>query len=98
MEIQGRNSRHRIQATGCVDRARIVDDSVGIPSKGRGIGGGIETTAEDLVFQTIHDGRFRAISADKGEALCEVRIARTGMAPTFTCDVAVGRVWLSVVA
>ena len=39
---------------------------------GGGIGGGTSTTAGNLVFQTINDGRFRAISADKGEILHEV--------------------------
>ena len=46
---------------------------------GGGIGGGTATTAGNLVFQTINDGRFRAISADKGEVLYEVRTGRTGM-------------------
>jgi len=54
---------------------------------GGGIGGGTVTTAGNLVFQTINDGRFRAISADKGEILYEVKIGRTGMAPPITYEV-----------
>jgi quinohemoprotein ethanol dehydrogenase len=54
---------------------------------GGGIGGGTATTAGNLVFQTINDGRFRAISADKGEILYEVRTGRTGMAPPITYEV-----------
>jgi quinohemoprotein ethanol dehydrogenase len=54
---------------------------------GGGIGGGTTTTAGNLVFQTINDGRFRAISADKGEILYEVRVGRTGMAPPITYEV-----------
>jgi quinohemoprotein ethanol dehydrogenase len=51
---------------------------------GGGIGGGTTTTAGNLVFQVINDGRFRAISADKGEILYEVKIVRTGMAAPIT--------------
>jgi quinohemoprotein ethanol dehydrogenase len=54
---------------------------------GGGIGGGTTTTAGNLVFQVINNGRFRAISADKGEVLYEVPIARTGMAPPITYEV-----------
>jgi quinohemoprotein ethanol dehydrogenase len=54
---------------------------------GGGIGGGTSTTAGNLVFQTINDGRFRAISADKGEVLYEIKVGRTGMAPPITYDV-----------
>ena len=54
---------------------------------GGGIGGGTTTTAGNLVFQVINDGRFRAISADKGEILYEVRTGRTGMAPPITYEV-----------
>jgi len=54
---------------------------------GGGIGGGTTTTAGNLVFQVINDGRFRAISADKGEVLYEVRTNRTGMAPPITYEV-----------
>src|SRR5262245_29717039 len=54
---------------------------------GGGIGGGTTTTAGNLVFQTINDGRFRAISADKGEVLYEIRTNRTGMAPPITFEV-----------
>jgi hypothetical protein len=54
---------------------------------GGGIGGGTTTTAGNLVFQVINDGRFRAISADKGEVLYEVRTNRTGMAPPITYEI-----------
>jgi len=54
---------------------------------GGGIGGGTTTTAGNLVFQTINDGRFRAISADKGEVRYEIRTNRTGMAPPITYEV-----------
>jgi quinohemoprotein ethanol dehydrogenase len=54
---------------------------------GGGIGGGTTTTAGNLVFQTINDGRFRAIRADNGEILYEVKTGRTGMAPPITYEV-----------
>jgi quinohemoprotein ethanol dehydrogenase len=54
---------------------------------GGGIGGGTTTTAANLVFQVINDGRFRAVSADKGDILYEVKVGRTGMAPPITYDV-----------
>jgi quinohemoprotein ethanol dehydrogenase len=54
---------------------------------GGGIGGGTTTTAGNLVFQVINDGRFRAITADKGEILYEIRTNRTGMGPPITYEV-----------
>jgi quinohemoprotein ethanol dehydrogenase len=54
---------------------------------GGGIGGGTVTTAGNLVFQVINNGRFRAISADKGEILYEVNVNRTGMAPPITYEI-----------
>ena len=54
---------------------------------GGGIGGGTATTAGNLVFQVINDGRFRAIAADKGDVLYEVQTNRTGMAPPITYEV-----------
>ena len=54
---------------------------------GGGIGGGTVTTAGNLVFQVINNGRFRAISADKGEVLYEVNVNRTGMAAPITYEV-----------
>ncbi len=54
---------------------------------GGGIGGGTVATAGNLVFQVINDGRFRALTADKGEVLYEVKIGRTGMAPPITYEV-----------
>jgi quinohemoprotein ethanol dehydrogenase len=53
---------------------------------GGGIGGGTVTTAGNLVFQTINDGRFRAIRADNGEILYETKVGRTGMAPPITYE------------
>src|SRR4029450_7228518 len=43
--------------------------------------------AGNLCCQVINDGRFRAISADKGEVLYEVQTNRTGMAPPITYEV-----------
>jgi PQQ-dependent dehydrogenase (methanol/ethanol family) len=54
---------------------------------GGGIGGGTVATAGNLVFQTINDGRFRALTADQGEILYEIRTGRTGMAPPITYQV-----------
>ena len=54
---------------------------------GGGIGGGTATTAGNVVFQVINDGRFRVLSADKGAVLYEVRTNRTGMGPPITYEV-----------
>ncbi|HTC89186.1 MAG TPA: PQQ-dependent dehydrogenase, methanol/ethanol family [Bryobacteraceae bacterium] len=54
---------------------------------GGGIGGGVVSTAGNLVFQVINDGRFLAYSADKGEKLFELQTGRTGMAPPITYQV-----------
>jgi quinohemoprotein ethanol dehydrogenase len=54
---------------------------------GGGIGGGTVATAGNLVFQVINDGRFRAVTADKGEILYEIKTGRTGMAPPITYEV-----------
>jgi quinohemoprotein ethanol dehydrogenase len=51
---------------------------------GGGIGGGSVSTGGNLVFEVINDGRFRAVTADKGEILYEVKTGRTGMAPPIT--------------
>jgi quinohemoprotein ethanol dehydrogenase len=53
---------------------------------GGGIGGGTTTTAGNLVFQTMNTGRFRVLSADKGEVLYEVNVNRTGVAPPITYE------------
>ena len=53
---------------------------------GGGIGGGTVTTAGNLVFHVINDGRFLAYSADKGEKLFEVQTGRTGMGPPITFE------------
>jgi len=52
---------------------------------GGGIGGGTVTTAGNLVFQTINDGRLLAYSADKGEKLLEIQTGlHSGMGPPIT--------------
>lgn len=52
---------------------------------GGGIGGGTLTTAGNLVFQVINDGRLLAYSADKGEKLAEIQTGlRSGMGPPIT--------------
>ena len=52
---------------------------------GGSIGGGTVTTAGNLVFQVIPDGRFVAYSADKGEKLLEVQTGlKGGMGPPIT--------------
>jgi quinohemoprotein ethanol dehydrogenase len=54
---------------------------------GGGIGGGAVTTAGNLVFQVINDGRLLAYSADKGEKLFDLQTGRTGMGPPITYEV-----------
>jgi quinohemoprotein ethanol dehydrogenase len=54
---------------------------------GGGIGGGTTTTASGLVFQSINDGRFRALRADTGEVLYESQTNRTGLGPPITYSV-----------
>src|SRR5204863_8145818 len=52
---------------------------------GGGIRGRTVTTAGNLVFQVIPDGRFVAYTADKGEKLLEIQSRlRGGMAPPIT--------------
>src|SRR5204863_4711481 len=52
---------------------------------GGGIGGGTVTTAGNLVFQTVNDGRLLAYSADKGQKLLEIQTGlRSGMGPPIT--------------
>ena len=52
---------------------------------GGGIGGGTLTTAGNLVFQVLSDGRLLAYSADKGEKLLEIQTGlRSGMGPPIT--------------
>jgi len=52
---------------------------------GGGIGGGTVTTAANLVFQVINDGRLIAYSADKGEKLWEVQTGlKSEMGPPMT--------------
>ena len=52
---------------------------------GGGIGGGTVTTAGNLLFQVINDGRLIAYSADKGDKLLEVQTGlRGGMGPPIT--------------
>jgi PQQ-dependent dehydrogenase (methanol/ethanol family) len=52
---------------------------------GGGIGGGTMTTAGNLVFQVLGNGRLVAYSADKGEKLLDVDTGlRSGMGPPIT--------------
>src|SRR5207247_2011173 len=52
---------------------------------GGSIGGGTVTTAGNLVFQVIPDGRFVAYTADKGEKLLEIQSGlRRGVGPPIT--------------
>jgi quinohemoprotein ethanol dehydrogenase len=52
---------------------------------GGGIGGGTLTTAGNLVFQALSDGRLLAYSADKGARLLELQTGlRSGMGPPIT--------------
>jgi quinohemoprotein ethanol dehydrogenase len=52
---------------------------------GGSIGGGTVTTAGNLVFQVIPDGRLVAYTADKGEKLLEIQTKlRGGMGPPIT--------------
>ena len=52
---------------------------------GGGIGGGTMTTAGNLVFQVMSDGRLLAYSADKGEKFLEIQTGlRSGMGPPIT--------------
>jgi quinohemoprotein ethanol dehydrogenase len=52
---------------------------------GGSMGGGVMTTAANLVFQVLPDGRLIAFSADKGEKLLEVQTPhRVGMGPPMT--------------
>jgi PQQ-dependent dehydrogenase (methanol/ethanol family) len=56
---------------------------------GASIGGGTVTTAGNLVFQVLPDGRLLAYSADKGDKLLDVATGlRGGMGPpiTYTLD------------
>jgi quinohemoprotein ethanol dehydrogenase len=55
---------------------------------GGAIGGGTVTTAGNLVFQVIPDGRLMAYSADKGDKLFEVNTGLgNGMGPPITFSV-----------
>jgi quinohemoprotein ethanol dehydrogenase len=63
---------------------------------GGGIGGGTVTTAGNLVFQVIGDGRLMAYSADKGEKLLEIQTGlHSGMGPPITWQLA-GKQYVSL--
>ena len=52
---------------------------------GGGIGGGTVTTAGNLVFQVLSNGRLVAYSADKGDKLLDIDTGlRSGMGPPIT--------------
>ena len=55
---------------------------------GGGIGGGTVTTAGNLVFQVIPDGRLVAYRADTGEKLLDIKTGlRGGMGPPITYQI-----------
>lgn len=55
---------------------------------GGSIGGGTVTTAGNIVFQVLPDGRLMAYSADKGEKLLEIQTGlRGGMGPPITYQI-----------
>ncbi|HYK63025.1 MAG TPA: PQQ-binding-like beta-propeller repeat protein, partial [Bryobacteraceae bacterium] len=55
---------------------------------GGGIGGGTVSTAGNLVFQVINDGRLVVYTADKGEKLLDVHTGlRGGMGPPITYQI-----------
>jgi quinohemoprotein ethanol dehydrogenase len=64
---------------------------------GGGIGGGTFTTAGNLVFQVVPDGRLMAYSADKGEKLLEIATGQRGMGPPITYQLD-GRQYVSFLA
>jgi len=51
---------------------------------GGGSGGGVLATASNLVFQTVSDGRLRALAAEDGTVLWEVQTGQRGMGPPIT--------------
>src|SRR5678810_1378148 len=52
---------------------------------GGSIGGGTVTTAGNLVFQSLGNGRLRAVKADTGEQLMEIATGQSGgMGPPIT--------------
>ena len=52
---------------------------------GGSIGGGTVTTAGNLVFQSLGNGRLRALTADKGEQVMEIATGQSGgMGPPIT--------------
>ena len=62
------------------ERWRVAD--------GGSTGGGTVTTAGNLVFQVVPDGRLVAYSADKGQKLLEIQTGlRGGMGPPITYEI-----------
>jgi quinohemoprotein ethanol dehydrogenase len=51
---------------------------------GGGSGGGALATAGTLVFQSINDGRVRALDAENGKVLWDVQTGQRGMGPPIT--------------
>jgi len=63
---------------------------------GGALGGGTVTTAGNLVFQVITDGRLLAYSADKGDKLLEIQTGlQGGMGPPITYQID-GKQYVSV--
>jgi len=53
---------------------------------GGAMGGGVVTTAGNLIFQSTNDGRLMVLSADKGEKLLETKLGRTGVGPPIVYE------------
>jgi quinohemoprotein ethanol dehydrogenase len=54
---------------------------------GGGIGGGTVSTAGNLLFQVLSDGRLLAYTADKGEKLLELKTGRAGTGAPVTYEI-----------
>ena len=68
---------------------------------GGGSGGGVLATASNLVFQTVSDGRLRALAAEDGTVLWEVQTGQRGMghlSPTNWMDSSTFRSWVALAA
>ena len=64
---------------------------------GGGAGGGVLVTASNLVFQTMNDGRVRALDAQSGSSLWELQTGQRGLGPPITYQLD-GRQHLSFMA
>jgi quinohemoprotein ethanol dehydrogenase len=55
-------------------------------SGGGGSGGGVLSTAGNVVFQVINDGRFLVLNAESGMKLFEMQTGQRGMGPPITYE------------